>query len=642
MIDFYKLRKSDYILEFKDIHGEDLAQAGEKGVEVANIIHAGCRVPDGFVITSGAFEDFFEYNKLWEKINRLLGVFDLKEGQNSLIVSERIMDLIKGGGFEERLKKEIIDRYEELGGMRAVKVNISSSYDGYNVDLEHIKGEANLLSSIRGLWASFFYSERLIFYSDAASDISSIRPGIVVRAELEARIRGIGFTKAKNKHEGENFVLVEVADEKSALEFSKSHKDEVVRTLKLIDRHYFFGQQVDWIWFKGAIFVLEIRPASHSVFSEIPVDKPRGVQPILVGRGSGFGVATGVVRVITSSKQLIRVKRGEVVVAKEATRDFFSVFGRVSALVVEKGEGADYISIISRELKLPMVIAQTATKKLSDGMVVTVFGGSGEVYWGDGSGVNFKGEVIEAKNEAGGTATKIYVCLSSKIGLKRDLTIDGVCPFIGGKAGGLGARNKAWLFRLCERVYPKSVVYQFSSVEPGSLKNEIDIAREVRAEFPNLWVGLPSVDRDEFLEAKRILAASGLLRRGDFKIFLSVGTPSAFFGLKDLLDLGVDGVVVDLRGLYRLFSGKVRDDEIGGYQNDNAFSQLVEGIVKKSLESNLGVIVYERNIYLYHEFVHKLVESGVSGISTRPAGVERLRSVVYEAENKLISSLGIR
>lgn len=624
-----------YILEFKDIHKEDVVFAGEKGIEVANIVHAGCSVGEGFVVSSQAFADFFEGNNLWEKIARLLEIFDIRSGQNSLIVSERIRDFVEKGPFPEQIKKEIIDRYEEIGGLLSgVKVNICSSYEGYSVSLERVKGEANLLSGIRSLWASFFSSDRLLFYLEAGRKIGNVRASVVVQKELVQSVKGIGFTKV-GKEVGQDFVLTEVKDEKHAQEFSKDHRDEILAVLRLIDKHYFFPQQVDWVWSKGEFFVLRVRPSSYS-FRRVESGRTSAVQTILAGQGSGFGVATGVVRVITDAKQLIRVKRGEVVVTKEVTRDYFSVFGRVSALIAEGGESTGYSSIISRELKLPMVTGVSqATEKLSDGMVVTVFGGSGEVYWGDGMSMHPKEQEVNRKSETRDTATKIYASFSTKTTFKAGDSIDGVYPLIGKGVGVMGVEGR--ILQLCENIYPKNVVYQFSASNLLALRGEMDVVKRVRARFSNLWVSLPSGDSTEFLEAKRVLAGSlGLLRNEDFKIFLSIRTPSAFFYLTDIIDFGVDGVIVDLKQLYKHFSGSRDEVKIEQYQNDLAFWRLIKNLVKKCLDTPLPVIVYERNIYLYHEFVHKLVALGFSGISTRILGVEKLRSVVYEAEKELV------
>ena len=98
------------------------------------------------------------------------------------------------------------------------------------------------------------------------------------------------------------------------------------------------------------------------------------------GLASSPGVATGTVRVISSSKDIHRVRTGDVVVCPTTTPSWTIIFQRAAAIVADGGSALSHAAIVAREHGIPAVVATgNGTKRLRDGQRVLVDGNRGTV-----------------------------------------------------------------------------------------------------------------------------------------------------------------------------------------------------------------------------------------------------------------------
>ena len=92
------------------------------------------------------------------------------------------------------------------------------------------------------------------------------------------------------------------------------------------------------------------------------------------------GKHTGVVRVILGESEFERVRPGDVLVCKVTTPAWSPLFAIAGAVVTDTGSLLSHTAIVAREHGIPTVIATgNATRKLRDGVIVTVDGTSGTV-----------------------------------------------------------------------------------------------------------------------------------------------------------------------------------------------------------------------------------------------------------------------
>ena len=85
------------------------------------------------------------------------------------------------------------------------------------------------------------------------------------------------------------------------------------------------------------------------------------------------GKVKGIVKVMTSIKQLDKVKEGEILVASMTMPNYLPAMKKAAAFVTDEGGITCHAAIVSREMKKPCVIGtKIATQVLKDGMEVEV------------------------------------------------------------------------------------------------------------------------------------------------------------------------------------------------------------------------------------------------------------------------------
>ncbi len=106
---------------------------------------------------------------------------------------------------------------------------------------------------------------------------------------------------------------------------------------------------------------------------------------LLSGLGASPGVSFGVVKVINNLDELSKIKKGDVLVTEMTNPDMVVAMQKAAGIITDEGGITSHASIVSREMGIPCVVGTgEATKKLYDGMIVTVDGNNGRVYEGRG------------------------------------------------------------------------------------------------------------------------------------------------------------------------------------------------------------------------------------------------------------------
>lgn len=108
--------------------------------------------------------------------------------------------------------------------------------------------------------------------------------------------------------------------------------------------------------------------------------RPAELEDGVDGVAAAPGVHTGPVRVVEGPHQFEKVRPGDVLVAPVTTSSWEVLFPHIGALVTEGGGILSHPAIVAREYGLPAVVGfEDATRRFTDGEVVTVNGGLGTV-----------------------------------------------------------------------------------------------------------------------------------------------------------------------------------------------------------------------------------------------------------------------
>ncbi|GIW69981.1 MAG: phosphoenolpyruvate synthase [Patescibacteria group bacterium] len=464
-------KKTAQILWFKEVSKNDIGLVGGKGANLGEMVNAKIPVPDGFIVTAGAYFDFINSTSLKEKIVHELSGLDVENSKKLQEASKRIKTAIMAADMPEDLVRQIKDCYHKLCGEndRYVAVRSSAtaedlpdaSFAGQQETYLNVKGWAKVVEKVQKCWASLFEA-RAIFYRQT-NKYSHLKVGIAVPIQLmvQSDYSGIMFTVnplTNNQDEvsieaayglGQPVVSGEITPDQYIVNkktgkissryiakqtwqltlagktpISKKFQDvqklsnkQIVELAEIgmrIEKHYGRPQDIEYGIEDGKIYIVQSRPVTtlKQKTTELGIDDSKKAKVLLEGLAASPGIGTGKVQIVKSPKEINLVKEGEVLVAEMTNPDYVPAMKRASAIVTDLGGRTSHAAIVSRELGIPAVVGTShATKILTNGEVITVDGAAGKVYEGDISEIK---KVVESKLDLSKikTATKIYMNLA--------------------------------------------------------------------------------------------------------------------------------------------------------------------------------------------------------------------------------------
>jgi pyruvate,water dikinase len=457
-----------------------------------------------------------------------------------------------------------------------------------------------------------------------------------------------------------------------------------------IENHYQSPQDIEWAQENSELYIVQTRPITTVGTAQLEpeIDAP----VLLVGDAASPGLATGPAKIIRSAREMDKVNRGDVMVTEMTAPDFVPAMKRAAAIVTDRGGRTSHAAIVSRELSIPCVVgAGEATSILRDGQVITVDGSHGKVYNGT---VTRKTQNVYTTNfirDAIKTKTRVYVNLAQPELAEAiaSRNVDGVgllrAEFIISQIGEHPRyalkqnRGEEFTQKLAQglRAFaaafnPRPVVYrttdfktneyreltggeEFEEFEENpmlgyrgasryitdidSFRLELDAIKMVRREFKNLWVMIPFVRTvQELARTKEIMEKEGLVRSGDFKLWMMVEVPSNIFLIDKFLDVGIDGISIGSNDLTQLILGVDRDNEkLAGVFDERNEAVLIamEKAIKTATNRGVTASICGQAPSVYPDLTEKLVSWGITSVSVSPDMIGTTREIIARVEAKL-------
>jgi len=191
-----------------DSENASLGVAGGKGTNLARLARAGFPVPDGFIVTTYAYETFVTANRLAERIDAelepIVTASDTAANPKPELldtISATITTLFRSTPLSKELVAAIRIARGGLGGA-AVAVRSSAtaedlpdlSFAGQQETFLNVVGDDQLLEAIVGCWASLWTSRAIGYRARNHIPQDGISLAVVVQKMVESEASGVMFT----------------------------------------------------------------------------------------------------------------------------------------------------------------------------------------------------------------------------------------------------------------------------------------------------------------------------------------------------------------------------------------------------------------------------------------------------------------
>jgi len=432
------------IMWLAEIRKEDIPYVGGKGASLGEMTSVGLPVPKAFVVTAQAFRRFLVETGIEDTVFDRLKDLDVDDADTLEAAAQDAINTVLSVDIPEYLKKEVNFSYDKMGDDLVVAVRSSAtaedlpdaSFAGQQETYLNIKGKAALLEAIRKCWASLYGARAIYYRAKQGFDDRSVDIAVVVQELVYSEKAGVMFSShpvtgepttiiegswglgeavvsgavspdnyvydqrsgriidrhIANKNleilpDGEHGTKeVEVPDERQNIPvLSDEEIAKLAKFGKISEMHYEIPQDLEWGMVGDEIYILQSRPIT--TIQNIEIKDIRKMEEeskiILEGQGASPGVASGRVVIVRTTKDLGKVKDGDILVAKMTNPDMVPAMRKVSAIITDEGGMTCHAAIISRELGTPAVVGtKKATRELKPGQMVSVDGEKGLVYEG--------------------------------------------------------------------------------------------------------------------------------------------------------------------------------------------------------------------------------------------------------------------
>ena len=170
---------------------------------------------------------------------------------------------------------------------------------------------------------------------------------------------------------------------------------------------------------------------------------------------------------------------------------------------------------------------------------------------------------------------------------------------------------------------------------------ELDAIRQVwDRNHSNFHVMIPFVRTErELVVCRRMMAASGLLDRPGFELWVMAEVPSVLFNLERYAALGIAGISIGSNDLTQLMLGADRDSELLAEEfdeRDPAVVAYLQELIPRARALGLQTSICGQAPSVHPEYADLLVAAGIDAISVNMDVVDRARRLVGAAERRLL------
>ena len=190
---------------FEDVGIADRPTVGGKGGSLGELTQAGIAVPPGFVVTTGAFEQFLEALEARAPVRARVEVLDPSDLEAAVALSQELRRRVIEEPMPEAVEQAIRVAYAELSpGDEPVAVRSSAttedaedaSFAGLQDTFLWVLGADQMVARVRECWGSLYSVESMCYRRKQGLPEDGVAMAVVVQRMVDAMCAGVMFTRS--------------------------------------------------------------------------------------------------------------------------------------------------------------------------------------------------------------------------------------------------------------------------------------------------------------------------------------------------------------------------------------------------------------------------------------------------------------
>ena len=199
-------RRSNLVLSLDDLSKEEVGIAGGKGANLGEMRKAGFPVPDGFVVTTEAFELFARGNDLEKKIGWLLAKIDANNPKKLETYTSMIRLIIESSRIPKPIIEEVLAAYDQVCKKAGKRVPVAvrssataedsrdASFAGQQATFLNVSKKDEIIASVKRCWASTYTSRAIYYRLKKGFSMNLFTTAVVVQRQIASQKAGVGFS----------------------------------------------------------------------------------------------------------------------------------------------------------------------------------------------------------------------------------------------------------------------------------------------------------------------------------------------------------------------------------------------------------------------------------------------------------------
>lgn len=220
------MKSSKIVISLGEVGLKDLELVGGKSASLGEMLKylspLGIKIPEGFVITTTAYEIFIEHNDLENQIKRIIDSIDYNNIESLRRSGLEIRSLMRNSKFPPQICEEIINAYSTLSEkyhQTATDVAVRSSataedlpdasFAGQQDTYLNVRGPAALIDSVRNCFASLFTDRAISYREDFGFNPFAVKLSVCIQKMVRSDLGSAGVAFSIDTESGfKNVVLI--------------------------------------------------------------------------------------------------------------------------------------------------------------------------------------------------------------------------------------------------------------------------------------------------------------------------------------------------------------------------------------------------------------------------------------------------